>query len=178
MRKYFVFIVAVLSLLIAFSGCAGNPAGKTEQSKAEAAPSDSAAPSEAAAESIEGELYESEKFSIIVAKDWEAMDIDGGVQIYKMSGEAVQIYFRGSNMSETEPQTQTESQSKQYNGTSPEEVERWGKRWWTTTYTAMDLEQLKYLRIEAGQLVSVAAAAKDIESDSDILGMLESITFK
>lgn len=178
MKKYLVISIILLSLLIVFSGCAGNPAGQTEPPKTEAAPSDSAAQSAAAAGSIKGELYEADKFSIIVSEGWEVMDIDGGVQIYKMSGEAVQIYIRGSNMSETEPKTQAESQAKQYNGTSPQEVERWGKSWWTTTYTAMDMEQLKYLRIEAGQLVSVAAAAKDIENNSDILGMLESITFK
>ena len=178
MKKHLIFILIVLSLLIVFSGCAGNPAGQTEPPKTETAPSATAAQSTAAAGSIEGELYESDKFSITVAKGWEAMDIDGGVQIYKNSGEAVQVYFRGSNMSETEPKTQAESQAKQYNGTTPQEVERWGKSWWTTTYSAMDMEQLKYLRIEAGQLVSVAAAAKDIEGNSDILGMLESITFK
>jgi len=178
MKKYSTFIIIVLSLLIVLSGCAGNPAGQTETTKTETTPSGSAASSAAAAGSIEGELYESDKFSITVAKGWEVMDIDGGVQIYKMSGEAVQIYFRGSNMSETEPKTQAESQAKQYDGTTPQEVERWGKSWWTTTYAAMDMEQLKYLRIEAGQLVSVSAAAKDIAGNSDITGMLDSITFK
>ena len=127
---------------------------------------------------VVGELFETDRFSIVVAEDWEVMEIDGGVQIYKMSGEAVQIYFRGSNMSETEPQVQAESQANQYNGTTPELVERWGKTWWTTLYTAMNMEQLKYLRIENGQLVSVAAAAKDIAGNAEIQGMLESITFK
>jgi hypothetical protein len=178
MKKFLILTFIALSLLAIFSGCAGNPAGKSEPPNAVAVPSGSPAQSAEAADSIEGEPFDSDKFSIIIAKDWELMDIDGGVQLYKMSGEAVQVYFRGSNMSETEAKSQAESQAKQYGGTTPQEVEKWGNSWWTTTYTAMDLEQLKYLRIEGGQLVSVSAAAKDIESNSDIQGMLESLTFK
>ncbi len=172
MKKRYVLAVLALTLVILLAGCAG----KTESPESG---KDAPAAGTAAPESgIKGELFESDKFSITVAKGWEKMDIDGGVQIYKMSGEAVQVYIRGMNMSDTEAKSQAESQSKQYSGTAPEEVERWGKSWWTTTYTAMDLEQLKYLRIESGQLVSVSAAAKDIAGDSDIQGMLESLTFK
>lgn len=177
MKKSLILTVIFVVLLVMLSGCAGKAAGQTAAANPQTTSPGSAEPS-AATSSLAGELYESDKFTITVANGWEAMDIDGGVQIYKMSGEAVQVYFRGSNMSETEPKTQAESQAKQYNGTDPQEVERWGKSWWTTTYTAMDMEQLKYLRIEAGQLVSVSAAGQDIAGNPDIQGMLESIVFK
>ncbi len=178
MKRYFILSIIALSLFLAFSGCADNPAGKAEPSKTDTTPSASAAQTAEAAGEPVAEVYESEKFSITVAEGWDYMDVDGGVQIYKMSGAAVQVYFRGFNMSDTEPKTQAESQARLYNGTDPQEVERWGKSWWTTTYIAIDLQQLKYLRLEAGQLVSVAAAAKDIEGNADIQAMLESLTFK
>lgn len=165
MKKILLLTVAVFLLFAALASCG---------EKAEEAGSGETT----AAALPEGTLYENDRFSVTVAKGWEYMDIDGGVQIYKMSGEVVQIYIRGSNMADTEPKSQIESQSQQYGGTAPQEVDKWGKSWWTTSYTAMEMEQLKYLRIEGGQLVSVAAAAKDVEADADIMGMLESVAFK
>lgn len=177
MKKHLIVSCIIVALLLAICGCAGSPAAQPEPPETEPAQAAAAQPS-APAEAAKGELYETDRFSIAVAKGWEVMEIDGGVQIYKMSGEAVQVYVRGSNMSDTEAKSQAESQAKQYNGAAPQEVEKWGKSWWTTTYTAMDLEQLKYLRIEDGQLVSVSAAAKNIAGDADISVMLESIAFK
>jgi hypothetical protein len=130
------------------------------------------------APSAEGAVFENDRFSITIAEGWDSMEIDGGGQIYKMSGEAVQVYFRGSNMSDTEPQVQTQGLAENYGGTEPQEVEKWGKTVWTTTYTANDLQQVTYLRIEEGMLVSVAAAAKDIAANADITAMLDSIVFK
>ena len=178
MKKYIIYTVVAVSLLLMLFGCAGNPDGKTSAPDAGEAASDvGEQPAETEAPAV-GEVHETDRFSITVPEGWEVMEIVGGLQIYKMSGEAVRVYISGENMSETEPQTQAESLAGQYSGTEPQEVEMWGESWWTTTYTAMDMEQLTYMRIEDGQMVSVAAAAKDIGGDSDIQAMLASISFK
>ena len=167
-------ILFALSCIIAFALGACGDSRSQEQTAVPSVPADEGMPKPM----VEGEKFENDKFSITIANGWESMDIEGGVQIYKMSGEAVQVYFRGYNMSESEAESQSKGHAEQYGGTTPQEVEKWGKKFWTTTYTAMDLEQLSYLRIEDGVLISVSAAAKEIESNTDIIGMLESITFK
>ncbi len=174
-RKIILFSIALVMIFI-FGACSGSQTAKEAESSVTKSTAQAGEVTNKPAP--EGEKFENEKFAVTIAKGWESMDIDGGVQIYKNSGEGVRIYFRGSNMSDTESKSQSESLAKQYGGEAPKKVEKWGKEFWMTTYTAMDLEQLSYLRIEDGVMLSVGAASKDIKNNKDIMAMLESITFK
>ena len=81
MRK--IFIVAIIVMLLLASGCGGakeSPQSVSDDSeKAQQAPA------------VKGETYETERFSLTVPEGWSVMDVDGGVQLYKMSGEVFEM---------------------------------------------------------------------------------------
>ena len=99
-----------------------------------------------------GETVETENFSIVVPDGWEYMDVDGGLQLYKNSGEVMEIHYRGFNQGENHGKLQVESIAGSYGGTAVEQVEFLGKSFWYTEYTANDKPQVFYACIEDGAL--------------------------
>lgn len=173
-------LLLTLSLFLFISGCSGNSDGQqsaapTPSGSPEASPqvSETTAPENG---SLEGETYSAEKFSITVPEGWEAMDVDGGVQLYKMSGEIIEVHFRGKNQGEDHAKQQAESNASMYSGTTPKEVELLGKTFWATTFTASGVEQTSYLRIEDGVMLSIKCAKGNYETP-EYAAIIDSIVF-
>ncbi|HZK29535.1 MAG TPA: hypothetical protein VFD19_04890, partial [Clostridia bacterium] len=97
-------------------------------------------------------IHDAERFTIVVPKDWEVMDVEGGVQLYKMSGEVIEVHYRGSNQIAEAAKQQAEFLANMYKGTEPKEVELLGKKFWMTSFTAGGQDQTSYLRMEDGVL--------------------------
>lgn len=179
MKKIGIYLFT-LSLFLLISGCSDNSGGEpsaagTPTGSPEASPqvSEAAAPE---AGSLEGDPYSAEKFTITVPDGWEVMDVDGGVQLYKMSGEIIEVHFRGENQGEDHAKQQAESNASMYSGTTPEEVELLGKMFWATTFTASGVEQTSYLRMEDGVLLSIKCAKGNYETP-DYAAIIDSIVF-
>ncbi len=164
-----LFIVVCVALCLV--GC---------QSSAQTSIADNSQPQNEASQSAvsNGKTVENERFSILVPQGWEVMDVDGGVQIYKMSGEVFELHFRGLNMNDTEAQLQVESTAKQYDGTQPEQVGLLGKQFWTTTFTASNVKQVTNLCIEDGVMISVKYGGPDFEKNPEFQAILDSIVLK
>jgi hypothetical protein len=175
MKKYLACITALSLSLMLLAGC-GAP-GVTPAGSSAAA---SAKPAEAtAAPKAQGTLFETDKFSLMVPEGWEKMDVDGGVQLYKTSGEVIEVHFRGSNMNQDEAQRQVESTASQYNGTAAKEVDFLGRKFWTTSFTSgAGVPQVTYLAIEDGVMLSVKAGGPAYDTNPEFQAILESIVFK
>ena len=96
-----------LLLLTLLAGCSG---GTTPAATAPPA-------AEVTPQALEGETFTAEKFTVTVPTGWEAMAVDGGVQLYKMSGEIIEVHYRGSGQSEDHAKQQAESNASTYSGT-------------------------------------------------------------
>lgn len=99
-----------------------------------------------------GKTVEVENFSILIPDGWEYMEVDGGLQLYKSSGEIVEIHYRGFNQGESHARLQVENLAKNNNGTTPEEVRLLGKTLWRTEFTLADKPQVFCAAIEDGIL--------------------------
>lgn len=180
MKKFLVLFVIFMMLATLVIGCANDEdsgAGETKDPD-EVSETENGATEEPAAEAIAGEKYETDNFSIVVPDGWEVMDVEGGVQLYKMSGEVFEVHFRGSGQSEGHVEQQTEFTAENYEGTTPEEVDLLGKRFWTTSYTAAGVPQVSYITIENGVMISVKYGGPDYQDNPDFEGILNSIVFK
>jgi hypothetical protein len=125
-----------------------------------------------------GTKIEKDKFSIVMPQGWQSMDVIGGVQLYKNSGEVFELHYRGYNMSDTESKIQTESMANQFKGTQPKQVEIKGKQFWSTSYTAGSIPQVSNLRIENGVMISIKYGGPNYTSNPDFKAILDSIVFK
>lgn len=175
-RICLTLLVLGLSLLL-ITSCSK---GASTQATATPATTATAAPASAGADNaaLKGEVYKTDRFSITVPDGWEKMDVQGGVQLYKMSGEIIEVHYRGENQSEDHAKQQAESVASQYGGTDPKEVELLGKTFWTTTYTASGVKQTSYLRMENGEMLSVKCAGANHETDPVFAAILQSIEFE
>lgn len=185
--------IALFVLLFLFTGCAIMSDGKeqkndivaeTRKPEETTKPEPTAKPIETKEPNvtmdiplIEGAHYAADKFSLTVPKGWEIMDVEGGYQLYKMSGEIIEVHTRGSNQSEDHAKQQVERTASQYNGTPPAEVDFLGAKFWTTTFTASGVEQVTYLRIEDGVLFSVKFGGPDYATNPEFQAILSNIVF-
>lgn len=174
MKKISALLFA-LALFLLVSGCSGN----TNTSKPDSTPDTAADSNETTSSEItllEGDSHKYDKFSITAPEGWETMDVQGGIQLYKMSGEIIEVHFRGENQTEDHAKQQAESLASQYSGTTPTETELLGKTFWTTTFTASGVEQTSYLRMEDGVLLSIKCAKGNYETP-EYAAIIESIVF-
>ena len=174
MKKHIAWIAGVLLMACALSACAG---GAVNDDAAGAEQSESAPASEAASAPA-GETFETDDFSLAVPDGWEVMEVDGGVQLYQMSGEVFEVHFRGYNMNGEEAEQQVKSMAEQYDGTTPKEMELLDKRFWTTEFTASGVPQVTNLCIEDGVMISVKYGGPDYDTNPDFSMILDSIVFK
>ena len=125
-----------------------------------------------------GTTYETDKFSVMVPDGWNVMDVEGGVQIYKMSGEVFELHYRGYNQHEDHAKQQVEWLAEQYDGTAPKEVDLFGKRFWTTSFVSASVPQVSYLCMEDGEMLSVKYGGPDYQNNPVFEAILDSIQFK
>ncbi len=170
MRK-FAIISIVFGILLTLSACMAksNPGASS--------PADAADTQSAGSAAMDGEVHETDKFSITVPTGWEIMDVEGGLQLYKMSGEVVDVHFRGENQNEDHAKQQVASTAEMYEGTAPAEVELLGKKFWTTIFTASGIEQACYLRMEDGVMLSIKCTGAGYDTDPEIEAIINSIVF-
>lgn len=166
MKKTLALIFAVTMLMLTFAGCGGNTEDKTTKAD------------ETTAAAVDGTKIETDKFSIVVPDGWEKMDVDGGFQIYKASGEVVQVSFAGFNQGETHAKLQVEGQVKTYGGTPATEIELLGKTFWNTTYTANGVKQVFNACIEDGVMISVKYGGPNLDTNPEYMDIVNSIIWK
>ncbi|NLC96632.1 MAG: hypothetical protein GX675_03575 [Erysipelotrichaceae bacterium] len=128
---------------------------------------------------ITEDLYETDKFLIIVPSDWSVMEIDGGFRIYKSNLELIQIQYVGFNQGETHAMLQAKQLSKNSEGTGPEEIEILNKIFWHTTYLNGDIEAGYYARIEEGGIMLTIQTMKGTyETNKEYTKILDTVVFK
>ncbi len=185
MKKILLIVVAASLLIIAAVGCASQPSNETNSVMPEGVDGQTAAlteneviDAEESGAMLEGTSYESDSFSIIVPDGWEVMDVDGGVQLYKTSGEIIEVHYRGSNQGDDHAKQQVENLYEQYSGTTPVETELLGKTFWKTTFTTSGVYQTSYMRMENGEMLSVKLAGANHENDPEFEAIVNSVVFK
>lgn len=138
MKKMIVWLLVLALLTVSFAACAGGKEDTTTK------PGETQAPTAAP---VDGETVEAENFSIVVPTGWEYMEVDGGVQIYKMSGEVLEVHYRGFNQGATHAKLQVENAAKNDNA-EVKEVEFLGKTFWYAAYMLNSKPQVFYALIE------------------------------
>ena len=169
-----VVIIVFVIVSMAFAvGCGG--------SKSETASSTSSGGNESketvAEAKVKGEIYDTEKFSILAPDGWNKMDIPGGVQLYQ-GNDVLQVAVSGSNITEEDDKALLEDMSKQYNGTPLEEVSMFGMKFFKISFTASGSDQTMYSGVRNGEQVIIQVAGKDHANNETIKAMLESIKLK
>lgn len=181
-RVIFITCILLASMLCACTGASGvdaSGAGQADEKSNDASTTTTMENTKDTSSSlVNGDMFETDRFSLTVPEGWERYDIDGGVQLYKPSGEIIEVYVRGYNQSDDWARQQAVNMAEQYGGTEPRQVERWGKLFWNTAFTAADIPQASYLCIENGETLAVKVAGPDYENDAETQGILESIQFK
>lgn len=167
MKRTISVFVSLLFLTLTIAGCGGSTADTNKTANP-------ASPTAAVA----GVKFESDKFLLIVPTGWQQMNITGGVQLYKASGEILEVSFQGFDQTADSAKQQIESNAKLYNGTAPQEVQFLGNMFWTTTYTAAGVSQVSYLRIQDGVTVAVKYGGPGYDTNPEFTTILNSIVFK
>jgi hypothetical protein len=142
MKKMLVVLTVVALLAVSLAACGGGGDGAPDENGGSAP----------VAAAYAGETFETDNFSIVVPDGWEYMEVDGGLQIYKASGEVLEVHYRGFNQGENHGKLQVESIAGSYGGTEVQEVELLGKTFWYTEYTANNKPQVFYALIEDGAM--------------------------
>jgi ABC-type glycerol-3-phosphate transport system substrate-binding protein len=168
-----VLLVLVLAVAMLAAGCGGSddsaaPAGDNGETDA---------PEESLPE-IDGERHETETVSMIVADGWEVMDISGGLQAYKGMSSAVEVWVRGSDMTEESVKAAIERFKENYDGSDLFEVQAHGLTYTATTFEFSGMYQTKYGAVKDGMQVEITLAGEDHLNDETIMGMFNSIVFK
>lgn len=175
MKKVIVLLLVMALLTVSFTACAGGKEDTTTK------PGETQAPTAAP---VDGEVFEAENFTIVVPTGWEHMEVDGGIQIYKMSGEVLEVHYRGFNQGVTHAKLQVEGAAKA-DGSEVKEVEFLGKTFWYTAYMLNGKPQVFYALIEdairngeekTGVMLSIKYAG--FEDASVAEAMLKTIVWK
>jgi len=167
MKKTLALILAAMFILFAFAACGGEKDDKATK-----------AGDTTMAAAVDGTKIETAKFSIVVPKGWEKMDVEGGFQLYKASGEMVQVSFAGFNQGETHAKLQVEGQVKAYGGTPAKESDLLGKKFWNTTFTTNGVKQVFNACIEDGVMISVKYGGPNLDTNADYMKIVNSIVWK
>jgi hypothetical protein len=169
MKKIFWLVLLLVMVLLPAAGC--GTAATTESG----APVQSAA---AESQAASGTVLDYEGFSVTAADGWEQMDIEGGVQFYKPSGEILQIQIGGYNMTEEDAMAQMEGLQSSYGGSDIEAVQLLGMDFIKMSYSASGVEQCIYAAISQGEQIKIQATGKSYEDNGDIRAMVDSIVLK
>ncbi len=166
--KVFVALLGVIALLFV-AGCGGSDDGAAPEEAGEAP--EAPAP---AAPAIDGERHETETVSMIIADGWDVMDISGGLQAYK-GNSAVEVWVRGSGLSDDDARAAMESMADSYDGTDVVELENLGLTFYSTTFEFGGSEQTKMSAVKDGARIEIGVTGPGYQDDPEIIGMLDSI---
>jgi len=167
MKRIIGLILTAIILVLSLTSCGLNPDDKNKNK-------DTTTPTASA-----GKRVQAEKFSIVVPDDWKGTVIDGGFQIYKTSGEVVEVYFRGAKQSKNYAKQQVEAKAKAYSGTKAKEIGLLGKMFWNTTYTANGITQVfDACIVKGGVMISIKYGGPSLGSNPEYLEIVNSIVWK
>lgn len=168
MKKSIALIVVILICVLTLTSCSD----KTDDEKSTKA-------GDTTTVALSSNKVEAEKFSLLVPDGWEKMDVDGGFQLYKQSGEIVEVHFRGFNQGETHAKLQVEQQAKSYDGTPAKEIDLLGEKFWNTRYTLNGVDQVFNARIDnGGVMISIKYGGPNLDSNAEYMTIVNSIEFK
>ncbi|NLX93353.1 MAG: hypothetical protein GXZ02_05750 [Clostridiales bacterium] len=168
MKKSIALIVAILICVLTLTSCSD----KTDDEKSTKA-------GDTTTVALSGTKVETEKFSLLVPDGWEKMDVDGGLQLYKMSGEVVEVHFRGFNQGETHAKLQVEQQAKSYDGTPAKEIDLLGEKFWSTRYTLNGVDQVLNASMDdEGIMISIKYGGPKLDTNPGYMTIVNSIEFK
>ena len=106
------------------------------------------------------------------------MDIQGGLQAYKGTSNAVKVTVRGSGMNDDAAQQAIEKFKADYDGTDVMELDAFGMTFYSTTFTFSGMYQTKLSAMKDGEQYTITLAGADHLENDAMTGMMESITFK
>lgn len=164
MKKSFVTAILFIFIMVLLVSC-GDSAEKPKDN-------------DGTASDVKGETISTEKFTILKIDGWEYMEVDGGFQIYKASGEILQIQILGNNVSEEEDKALLESFANSYSGTALTQVDLLGMKFYMTSAEVSGVKQAYYSAVKNGEQVKIQATGLSYDENSDIKAMVESIEFK
>ena len=121
-----------------------------------------------------GKIYETKKFSILWADMWDVIDVPDGTMIYN-SDYSVLVTAVGNNVTEPEAKAFLEDIAKQNNGTAVEEISLLGVKFYKTSFTTEEKDQIMYSGILDGQQVIIKVTGKDSQNNKTIKAIIESI---
>ena len=117
--KVLLLLIGLVALLF-LVGCGGSDDAAAPEA-AEGSSGEAAESPVADVPEIEGERYETETASMIIPDGWNVMDIDGGFQAYK-GNYAVEVWVRGSGLSDDDARSAIENFINNYDGTERVEI--------------------------------------------------------
>ncbi len=183
MKKSLILIFCLMIILGAVSGCSAPLFGLFDidiNAKTGRETTTNGLGDVSKTEKIEGILCEGERFSVLAPKDWEIMEMtySDGFQLYKLSGEVIQIQYAGYNQRDDAAQKDVESFASRYSGTEPKEVEMLGKTFWMTIYEFNGAEQTLYARMEDGVKLTIQTAKGNYENNAAFRAIIDTVEFK
>ncbi|MBW6462958.1 MAG: hypothetical protein ACNA7Z_09535 [Dethiobacteria bacterium] len=170
LKWYALALVVTFMTVMLIAGCGSESDSPTAGDAGEEATPD--------IPTIEGERYETDTVSMIIADGWDVMDISGGLQAYQGISKAVEVWVRGSGLADDAGQKSIENFASSYDGTEVEEIELFGLTFHATTYIFSGLEQTKFGAVKDGQQIEITLAGENHLDDDEIMGMFYSIILK
>jgi hypothetical protein len=179
-KKWSFVVVAIIAIAsMAFmAGCGG--------SKSESASSTASGGSESketvAESNVKGNIYETDKFSILLPDGWETTDLEPGVLIKPSNEEDrfIMVQVNRNNVTEAEIKAEVEELIKTKPAFAPlTEVTMLGIKFFKISGIAENgSEQTAYAGVRNGEKVAIVMGGKDHQNDKTLKAMLESIKFK
>ena len=141
---------------------------------------------------VNGVIYETDKFSILVPNGWVTEDVSAedlaaedlaaegsvGVLITKDKDSMMLSVLVDIPDAATFSKEQVEKNAELLNGTALEEVTILGIKFFKTSYTLDGKDQTIFYGDRNGDVVTIAMAGKDHQNNVEIKAMLDSIKFK
>lgn len=171
MKKIIALIVVILICVCTLTSCS-KKTDDIKDTKATQA-------SDTTAAIISGTKVETDKFSVVVPDGWQKMDVNGGFQLYKDSGEIVEVHFRGFNQAQSRAKDVVEQQATANNGTPAKEIDLLGKKFWNTRYILSGVDQVLNASMDdEGIMISIKYGGPKLDSNPDYMAIVNSIEFK
>ena len=183
-NKWFaVMLVLIVVVALLAAGCSSGddsaPAvdGGSGNNSAPEADNGASDEPESTRPEVEGERHETETVSMIVADGWDVMDISGGLQAYKGMSNAVEVWVRGSGMTDESVRAAIERFKESYEGSDLFEIEAHGRTYYATTFNFSGMYQTKMGAEKDGMQIEITLAGEDHLDDDIVIGMFDSIIF-
>ena len=167
-KKIIALIVAIFICVLTLTSCSGKADGKS-----------TATADETTVAATLGTKVETDKFSVVVPDGWQKMDVNGGFQLYKDSGEIVEVHFRGFNQAQSRAKDVVEQQATANNGSPAKEIDLLGKKFWNTRYTLNGVDQVLNASMDdEGIMISIKYGGPKLDTNPGYMTIVNSIEFK